>query len=90
MDAVCFNKRTRRGSRGNQAGSRQVAEGLRHGLLGLTMMPPTEQAKTEHHCIHDDDGEEEENMKQEREGCQRGGGAVACKSAHAEAHAESL
>ena len=53
------------------------------------MMPPAEVANTEHHCIHNDDAEEEENKKQEREGCQRGGGAVACKSAHAEAHAGS-
>ena len=44
----------------------------------MTIMPPAEGAKTEHHCIHDDDAEEEENKKQEREGCQRGGGAVAC------------
>jgi hypothetical protein len=40
------------------------------------------------HCVHNDDAEEEENKKQEREGCQRGGGAVACKSAYVEAHAD--
>ena len=43
--------------------------------------------KTEHHCIHDD--AEVENKKQERELCQRGG-AVACKSAHAEVHVDSV